>query len=60
MEFSIGTTPQSTSPDLDGVEHVGHGDEVDELGGGEVGLGAHGLLGERAERAEEADPRDRA
>ena len=45
---------------LDGVEDVGHGAEVDELGGGEVGLGTHGLLGERAERPEEADPGDRA
>ena len=42
----------------DGVEHVGHGDVVDELGRGEVGLGAQRLLGERAERSEEANPPD--
>ena len=41
---------------LDRVEHVRHRDEVDEFGGGEVGLGAHGLLGERAEGPEETDP----
>ena len=40
----------------DGVEHVGHGRVVDQLAGGEVGLGAQRLLGERAERPEEPDP----
>ena len=44
---------------LDGVEDVGNGGEVDELGGDEIVLRAHGLLGERAEGPEEADPSDR-
>ena len=56
IEFSIGTTPQSTLAGGDGVEHVGHGAGWHELAGGEVGLRAQRLLGERAERPEEADP----
>ena len=39
IEFSIGTNPRSTSPLLDGVEHVGHRAVRDVLGVGQVGLG---------------------
>ena len=42
---------------LDRVEHVGHRAEQHQLRRGEIGLGAERLLGERAERAEEPDPR---
>ena len=40
---------------LDGVEHVGHGAVQQVLRIGEVGLRLQRLLGERAERPEEAD-----
>ena len=39
----------------DSVEDVGHGRVVDQLTGGEIGLRAQRLLGERAERPEEPD-----
>ncbi len=55
IEFSMATNPRSTSPALDGVEHVGHRAVEHELGLGEVGLRLQCLLGERAEWAEEAD-----
>ena len=41
---------------LDGVEHIGHGAKEHPLGRGEIGLHADGLLGERAERSQEAEP----
>ena len=37
IEFSIGTRPKSTSPDLDGIEHVGHGPERHVFRIGEIG-----------------------
>ena len=40
---------------LDGVEHVGHGAVQQVLGRSQVGLRFQRLLGERAERPEEAD-----
>ena len=55
IEFSMATNPRSTSPALDGVEHVRHGREQHLLRGGEIGLAAQRLLGERAARAEEPD-----
>ena len=42
---------------LDGAQHVGDRRQVDQLGRRQIGLGEERLLGERAERPEEADPR---
>ena len=56
IEFSIGTTPQSTSPLATASSTSGTDGNGDELLAGEVGLRPHRLLGERAERPEEPDP----
>ena len=56
MEFSIGDEAEIDLAGVDGVEHVGHRAERHELGSGQIGLREQRLLGERAERTEEADP----
>ena len=55
IEFSIATNPKSTSPTLDGIEHIGHGAVQQVLRISEIGLRLQCLLGERAEWPEEAD-----
>ena len=55
IEFSIGHEPEVDLAGLHRVEHVGHRAEQHELGRRQVGLGLQRLLGERAERPEEAD-----
>ena len=57
IEFSMATNPRSTSPALDRVEHVGHRAAQHQLAARQVGLRLQRLLGERAERPEEADAR---
>ncbi len=57
IEFSIGTKPRSTSPASTARSTSGIDGSRHQLGLGEVGLGQQRLLGERAERPEEADAR---
>ena len=51
----MATKPRSTSPASTAAQHLGDGPEGHELARGQVGLGQQRLLGERPERAEEAD-----
>ena len=56
IEFSMATKPHVDRAVGHGLQHGGHRDQGDELTGSQVRLAQQRLLGEGAERPQEADP----